>query len=151
MMCGPQPDTINRAGQVLVTEDDTIADGHQEQEQAILAAYICTSSRPGVHSARLHLELWKMAKIVVIPKPGKPDYSKVRAYRVISLLDVISKLVERTVAHLIADHLERRKERGLHDGQFECRAVAVLMNRTQRVGGKEVVGVFFMDVKSALM
>ena len=41
-----------------------------------------------------HPKLWKTAKGVVIPKPGKPDYSKVRAYRVISLLDVISKLVE---------------------------------------------------------
>jgi len=29
-----------------------------------------------------HPELWKTVKGVVIPKPGKPDYSKVRAYRV---------------------------------------------------------------------
>jgi len=54
-----------------------------------------------------HLKLWKTARGIVIPKPGKPDYTKVRAYRVISLLDVIGKLVERTAAHLIADHLER--------------------------------------------
>jgi hypothetical protein len=38
-----------------------------------------------------HPELWKTAKGVVLPKPGKPDCSKVRAYRVISLLDIISK------------------------------------------------------------
>lgn len=38
----------------------------------------------------------------------------------ISLLDVISELVERTAAHLAADHLERRKGRGLHGGQFGC-------------------------------
>ena len=62
-----------------------------------------------------HPELWKTAKGIVIPKPGKPDYSKVRAYRVICLLDVISKLVERMVGHLIADHLERKKV--LHEGQ----------------------------------
>jgi len=65
--------------------------------------------------------LWKTAKGVFSPKPGKPDYSKVRTYRVISLLDVIRKLVERAAAHLIADHLERRKDRNLHDGQFGCR------------------------------
>ena len=102
-----------------------------------------------------HPKLWKTAKGVVIPKPGKPDYSKVRAYRVISLLDVVSKLVERTAAHLIADHLERK--RGLHDGQFGCRkrrscvdAVAVLMNRTQLAWKeKRVAGGLFMDVKSA--
>jgi len=92
---------------------------------------------------------------VVIPKPGKPDYSKVRAYRVISLLDVTAKLVERTAAHLISDHLERK--RGLHDGQFGCRkrrscvdAVALLMNRTQRAWTeKRVAGTLLMDVKSA--
>jgi len=92
---------------------------------------------------------------VVIPKPGKPDYSEVRAYRVISLLDVISKLVERTAAHLIADHLERK--RGLHEGQYGCRkrrscvdAVAILMNRTQQAWKeKRVAGALFMDVKSA--
>jgi len=92
---------------------------------------------------------------VVIPKPGKPDNSKVRAYRVISLLDVISKLLERTAAHLIADHLERK--RGLHEGQFGCRkqrscvdAVAILMNRTQKAwAGKKVAGALIIDVKSA--
>jgi len=80
-------------------------------------------------------EIWKTVKGVVIPKPGKPDYTKVRAYRVISLLDVIGKLVERTAAHLIADRLERKC--ALHEGQYECRkrgscvdAVAVLMNCT---------------------
>ena len=33
-----------------------------------------------------HPNLWKTAKGMVIPKSGKPDYAKVRAYRVISLL-----------------------------------------------------------------
>ena len=66
-----------------------------------------------------HPGIWKTVKGVVIPKPGKPDYSKVRAYRVISLLDVVSKLLERTAAHLIADHLEWKTE--LHEGQFGCR------------------------------
>jgi len=102
-----------------------------------------------------HPKLWKTAKRVVIPKPGKPDYSKVSAYRVISLLDVISKLVDRTAAHLIADHLERKH--GLHDGQYGCRKwrscvdpVAVLMNRTQQAWKeKRVSGALFMDVKSA--
>jgi len=53
-----------------------------------------------------HPGIWKTTKEVIIPKPGKPDYSKVHAYRVILLLDIISKLLERTAAHLIADHLE---------------------------------------------
>jgi len=102
-----------------------------------------------------HPGIWKTAKGVVIPKLGKPDYSKVRAYRFISLLDVISKLLEWTAAHLIADHLERK--RGLHEGQFGCRkrrscvdAVAIMMNRTQQVWERmKIAGVLFMDVKLA--
>ena len=58
-----------------------------------------------------HPRIWKTAKGVVIPKPGKPDYSKVRAYQVISLLDVTAKLAEPMAAHLISDHLETRTPR----------------------------------------
>jgi len=102
-----------------------------------------------------HLELWKTARRVVIPKANKPDYSQVRAYRVISLLDTISKLLERKAAHLIADHLERSK--GLHEGQYGCRrwramvdAVTMLMNRTERVWEcKKLAGTLLMDVQAA--
>jgi len=95
------------------------------------------------------------SKGVVIPKPGKPDYSQVRAYWVISLLDVVSKLVEWTAAHLIAGHLECKRR--LHDRQFSCHkrwscvdALAVLMNSTQQAWNKkQVAGALFMDVKSA--
>jgi len=91
----------------------------------------------------------------MIPKPGKPDYIKVWAYRVILLLDVVSKLVEYTAAHLISDHLERL--RGLNDGQFGCQecqscvdTVAVLINCMQLAWGqKQMAGALFMDIKSA--
>jgi hypothetical protein len=56
-----------------------------------------------------HPDLWKTSNRILIPKARKPDYSKVRAYRVICLLDVISKLVEWTASHLIANHLMRKK------------------------------------------
>jgi len=67
------------------------------------------------------------------PQAGKAGQLRVRAYQVVSLL------VDCTAAHLIADYLERRKGRGLHDGQFGCRkrrfcvdAAAVLMNHTKQ-------------------
>jgi len=206
---------IDKAGQALVAEDGTVAEGRHDREQAILKAHFpqgpwevyaphdggrafervdtqlvatllskaTNASAPGddristgivkvcwqwdnqritqiVRACiRLghHPRIWKTARGVVIPKLGKPDYSRARAYRVITLLDAISKLLERTAAHLIADHLERRKKRGLHKGQYGCRkrrscidAVAVLMNRTQQAwAGKKVAGALFMDVKSA--
>jgi hypothetical protein len=83
-----------------------------------------------------HPSLWKTAIGIVIPKPNRPDYSQVRAYRVIQLLDTFGKLVERTAAYLVADLLERNGS--LHEGQYGSRnrraavdAVAVLMNCTE--------------------
>jgi hypothetical protein len=99
--------------------------------------------------------IWKTAKGIVIPKAGKSNYSKVRACRIICLLDVISKLVEQTAGYLIADHLERKK--GLHEGQYgSCKrrscidTVVVLMNRTEQAWGeRKIARALFMDVNSA--
>jgi hypothetical protein len=44
----------------------------------------------GYHPAR-----WKEAKVVAIPKPDKPDYSLPKAHRPISLLETMSKLLEK--------------------------------------------------------
>jgi len=167
---------VDKAGQALVAEDGSVAEGRHEREQAIHKAHFPPGPRgsyepkDGGHAfervdtklvaallsraastsasgddrisagtikvfwqwdcnritqivrayIRLghHPEIWKMEKGVVIPKQGKPDYSRVGAYRVITLLDVISKLLERAAAHLIADHLERKQ--GLYEGQFVC-------------------------------
>lgn len=92
---------------------------------------------------------------MVIPKPGKPDYSKARAYHVISLLDTIGKLVERTAAHLISERLEMNHH--LHYGQFGGRvrwtmvdAVAVLIYQTPQAWEKKAIAAaLLMDVKSA--
>jgi hypothetical protein len=40
---------------------------------------------------------WRTAKIVVLRKPNKPDYSKPKAYRPISLLETISKGLDAVV------------------------------------------------------
>jgi hypothetical protein len=38
-----------------------------------------------------HLKEWKIVTGVVIPKPGKPDYSQAKAYRVIALENSLGK------------------------------------------------------------
>ena len=45
-----------------------------------------------------HPACWKEAKVVVIPKPDKPNYSHAKAHRLISLLETMSKLMEKAVA-----------------------------------------------------
>jgi endonuclease/exonuclease/phosphatase family metal-dependent hydrolase len=44
---------------------------------------------------------WKEADVVVIPKPGKPDYSAPKAYRPISLLECCGKLLEKVITRRI--------------------------------------------------
>jgi hypothetical protein len=55
-----------------------------------------------------HPPCWKEATVVVIPKADKPDYSAAKAYRPISLLENLSKLLEKAVAkrfqHNIVEH-----------------------------------------------
>lgn len=66
-----------------------------------------------VHIYRRSIQLsylpthWKGAKIIVIPKPDKPDYTIPKAYRPISLLQTISKGLERIVAQRFSEYLER--------------------------------------------
>ena len=50
-----------------------------------------------------HPEHWKTARGVTIPKPGKDDYSLAKSYQVISLLDCLGKVVEKTAAYLISN------------------------------------------------
>ena len=41
---------------------------------------------------------WRRALVVVIPKPGKDDYSQAKSYRPISLLECLSKLLEKVMS-----------------------------------------------------
>jgi len=45
---------------------------------------------------------WRTAKIVVLRKPNKPDYSRPKAYRPILLLETISKGPEAVVARRLS-------------------------------------------------
>ena len=42
---------------------------------------------------------WTTAKVIIIPKPNKPDYSEAKAYRPVSLLECYSKVLEKIVAN----------------------------------------------------
>ena len=51
---------------------------------------------------------WKYAKIIMIPKPNKPEYS-VTSYRPISLLSTISKVFERLLLKRLLPILEKQQ------------------------------------------
>ncbi|KAF7136975.1 hypothetical protein CNMCM5793_006679 [Aspergillus hiratsukae] len=63
-----------------------------------------------------HPKRWRRAKIVVLRKPGKPDYSNPRAYRPISLLNTLGKLLEAVIARRLSYLAE--KHGLLPDTQF---------------------------------
>ena len=102
-----------------------------------------------------HPEHWKTARRITIPKPGKDDYSQAKAYRVISLLDCLGKVVEKTVAYILSNHCERTG--ALNPGQYGSRpqrsavdAVGLAMARTQQAWSKgKMVGALLMDVSAA--
>ncbi|KAH8695659.1 hypothetical protein BGW36DRAFT_453748, partial [Talaromyces proteolyticus] len=40
----------------------------------------------------VHPDVWKVAKRVILKKPGKPNYALVKAWRVISLLSCLGRV-----------------------------------------------------------
>lgn len=104
-----------------------------------------------------HPKSWKVANGVTIPNPGKDDYTKVKSYRVISVLNCLGKVVERVVATILSDHCEWHGT--FHPGQYGSRrqrsaidAVGVLMTKAQEAWSwKKVVGALCMDVDAAFL
>jgi len=52
---------------------------------------------------------WHHATIVVLNKPGKPDYSIPKAYRPISLLECRGKLLEKIIAKCFQHDIENHQ------------------------------------------
>ena len=93
-------------------------------------------------------ERWRRSVGVVMRKPNKPDYSLPSSYRVINLLDVVGKGLERVVV----GRLEKWIQKGTGDEQFGARkgrssmeAVGKLYRCWEEGGRKGVL--LCMDVK----
>lgn len=100
-------------------------------------------------------QAWKQAVTVMIPKPGKSDYTQASAYRPIALLVTLSKIYEKLLTVHLSGQAEHLKL--LHDGHYGGRpdrssqeALVHLVSwvKGERAKGK-VVGALFADVKSA--
>lgn len=96
-----------------------------------------------------------MARGAAIPKPGKDNCTLAKAYRVISLLNCLGKVVERVATVLVSAHCEARGN--FHLGQYGCRAqrpavgaVAVAIAQDQGAWGQGgVVVALLVDVAAA--
>ena len=98
---------------------------------------------------------WKTAKGILLRKQGKPTYTAAKAYRVISLLSCLGKVVEKVVATWITNFCE--KEDTFHRGQFGCRrgrgtsdAVAQLVAKVEKAWGtKRTTLALLLNIKGA--
>ena len=98
---------------------------------------------------------WKTAKGILLRKQGKPTYIAAKAYRVISLLSCLGKVVEKVIATWITNFCE--KEDTFHRGQFGCRqgrgtsdVVAQLVAKVEKAWGtKRTALALLLDVKGA--
>ena len=119
--------------------------GHQEVHRLMVECL-----RAGVHCQN-----WKSARAVVIPKPGRDNYSLCKSYRVISLLRCLGKVLERVVCGLL--ELQVCRLGALHRGQFgsirrrsAVDAVATLVTICEREWSRgRCVGALCMDVQAA--
>ena len=98
---------------------------------------------------------WKIAKIIPLRKPGKSDYSQAKAYRPISLLATLGKVLESVVATRIAYLAE--KHNLLPQNHFGARrrrsTDQALLILTERIfeawRRKKVLSLVSFDVKGA--
>jgi len=101
-----------------------------------------------------HPAFWKRASGVVICKPGKEDYTKLKVYRSISLRSCMGQVVEKVVVELFSEEAEGGGL--LSDGQIRRRngrsainAAAIMVDRAHaaRTNG-HITGVLLMDMKA---
>lgn len=109
----------------------------------------------GCISLGYHPRVWKTAKGILLRKQGKPTYAVAKAYRVISLLSCLGKIVEKVAATWIASYCETNGV--FHKGQFGCRqgrstsdAVAKLVTFVEDAWQrKQTVLTLLLDIKGA--
>jgi hypothetical protein len=102
-----------------------------------------------------HPRRWRGAKIVVLRKPGKPDYSIPGAYRPISLLNTLGKVLEAVIARRLSHLAERHgllpnTQFGGRPGRTTEQALLVLSNAIDQAWYKlGVLTLVAFDLKGA--
>ena len=102
-----------------------------------------------------HPRCWKQATGVILKKLGKPDYSAPKAYRVISLLNCLGKVLERMLAKRLGalaevTHLLHPSQIGGRSRKSAVDAGLLLVNEVQRQRRRgRLTSTVFLDIKGA--
>jgi hypothetical protein len=100
-------------------------------------------------------EQWKRAKIIVLRKPGKPDYTIPGAYRPISLLNTLGKVLEAAIAKRLSYYAEAHSllpntQFGGRPGRNTEQALLILRNAIDRAWlSSKVITLVAFDLKGA--
>lgn len=98
---------------------------------------------------------WREATGIILKKPGKPDYTQPKAYRVISLLNCLGKALEKIFAQRLGylaetTHLLHISQIGGRLKKSAVDACLLLLNKIQtEKAAKRKTSTLFLDVKGA--
>jgi hypothetical protein len=98
---------------------------------------------------------WRAAKVITLRKPGKPDYTKPKAFRPISLLPTISKGLEAIIAarlsYIAEEHsLLPKNHFGVRPKRSAEQALNILIERIYKAWrGKRTLSLVSFDVQGA--
>ena len=102
-----------------------------------------------------HPRCWKQATGVILKKAGKPDYSAPKAYRVISLLNCLGKVLERMLAKRLGalaevTHLLHPSQMGGRSRKSAIDTGLLLLDEVQRQRRRgRLTSTVFLDIKGA--
>lgn len=147
---------------VAAVPNKQTAPGMDRLEWTIIKAAITTIPKFFLNSYRYlfncghHPSQWKQAVGIIIPKRNKKDYTEPKAYRPISLLPCLSKLLERVFANRLA-HFANTTDNLLHHSQMGGRkqrsavdAVLLLQEFAERnLASRKIVSTVFLDIMGA--
>ncbi|KAF9728545.1 zinc knuckle [Paraphaeosphaeria minitans] len=125
-----------------------------QQLWPVLKHHIVALFKLSLETATLPSE-WRVAKIVPLRKPNKPDYTVAKAYRPISLLASLGKGLEAVVAERLSflaetHRLLPKSHFGARKGRSTTQALTILQESIfQACRDKRVLSLVSLDVKGA--
>ncbi|KAJ8710369.1 hypothetical protein PYW07_009735 [Mythimna separata] len=95
---------------------------------------------------------WKIAQVIMVPKPGKPPH-EVGSYRPISLLPVVGKLLERIILNRMRPYLDEvipEHQFGFREGHGTIEQVHRITDTISRtLENKQYCAAVFLDIGQA--
>lgn len=102
---------------------------------------------------RHYPKTWKNTKEVMLRKPIKLDYTTIKSYRVISLLNGLGKVCEKKVADLVAEwckinHVVHEGQMGSRRKRSEINPLTRVISKVQEAWAvKRLIHLLLVDVK----